>query len=94
MKISNTTSHGIIGLVFGAIIGMLIGFTGLFEMAVFSCIGFGLVTVGFESAQKLSSTDPDYISKKWLDSLVDIVAGNLGYNVMLWIIMWKTGYFA
>ena len=93
MKLSNTSSHIIIGLVLGAMFGMLIGFTQAFELAIFSCIVFGLITIGFETAQKMQSTDPNYIAKKWLDSLIDIVVANIAFNAMFWAIMWRAGYF-
>jgi hypothetical protein len=54
---------------------------------------FGLITIGFEIAQKMSSTDPNYIAKRWLDSLIDIVVANIAFNAMFWAIMWKVGYF-
>ena len=93
MKLSNTSSHIIISLVFAAMQGALIGFTQAFELAIFSCIVFGLITIGIETAQKMQSTDINYISKKWLDSLVDILVANIAFNAMFWAVMWRTGYF-
>ena len=74
MKLSNTISHLIVGLVSGAIIGAVIGFTAWFEISIMMCIVFYFITIGFEGAQRASSTDPSYLNKKWLDSIIDVIA--------------------
>ena len=93
MKLSNTTKHIQIGLAFAVVIGFAIRLLNVPEAVIFSCIVFLLGTIGWENSQRLQSTDPNYLNKKWLDSLVDIVVANMAFNAMFWLIMWRTGYF-
>ena len=93
MKLSNTMTHIRIATLMAAFNGMAIRFAEVPEAAIFSSIAFFLFTLGWEAAQKLQSTDPNYLGKKWLDSLIDVLAGNAGFNLMMWgILLWGGWY--
>ena len=81
------------GTLIAAFNGMGIRFAEVPEAAIFSCITFFLFTIGLEIAQRLQSTDPAYLNKKWLDSLVDIITGNAGYNAVFWLILLWGGWY-
>ena len=94
MKLSNTMKHFSFATLAGAFNGMAIRFVEVPEAAVFNSIAFLLFTIAFELAQKLQSTDPNYLGKKWLDSLIDILAGNAGFNLLTWLILLLGGWYA
>lgn len=83
MKLSNTMKHISIGSLAGAILGMNISLFGLFDIAVFSCIVFAFGTIAWEAAQHSSNK---------IDSIIDVIAGNIGFNLLFWLVMWFGGY--
>jgi hypothetical protein len=82
-KLSNTFKHFRIGTLIGAIMSMPIAFLGLFDAAIFSCIVFLLFTIGWERNQ----------NGNLLDSIVDVIVGNIGFNFTFWLVMYFSGYF-
>lgn len=77
--LTNTLLHLIVGTAFG-----LSGFPiNLFAcgLLVFIPIAFLMITISFELAQK------ERVSRwNWIDSTVDVLAGNIGFNLVYWII--------
>lgn len=58
------------------VIGLLIRYVP--ALRVFTAISFAIVTVVWEANQKSSNR---------IDSIVDILAGNVGFNVIYWLII-------
>lgn len=79
ITLTNTLLHLIVGAAFG-----LSGFpVNLFThgLLIFIPIAFLMITISFELAQK------ERASKwNWIDSIVDILAGNIGFHIIYWII--------
>ena len=84
-KLSNTMKHLSIGSLAGSLLSMAIAFFGIFDIAIFTCIVFFFGTIAWEAAQRSSSK---------LDSIVDVIAGNIGFNALFWLVMWFGGYWA
>ncbi len=83
--LTNTKRHFIMGLFAGIGTAAIMHLTGN-EQAVYAvAICWAMITVLFEVAQMFFSGKRAayYFQEKWLDSLVDIIAGNAGY----WLIM-------
>lgn len=78
--ITNTFIHLIVGLAFG-----LSGFIAKLipELVIMIPIGMFIGTSGFELAQKDRAK-----TWNWLDSLIDVIAGNLGFHIVYWLIWW------
>jgi hypothetical protein len=89
----NTTKHIRYALAAAVVIGLIIRLLNVREAVIFAAIVFALGTVGWENSQRLRSTDPNYLNKRWLDSIVDIAVANIAFNAMFWAIMWKAWYF-
>ena len=82
MKLTNTWKHALVGAGFGLLWFLICLIPGMRQLEVFGLISFFFITIAWEQAQRLRSK-----KWNWLDSAVDIVAGNagffLGYNVLL-----------
>ncbi len=78
ITLTNTILHWIVGLVFG-LSGLIVKF--IPEFIVFTPIAFFIGTVSFEIAQKERA-----FKWNWVDSIVDVLAGNIGFNTTYWII--------
>ena len=90
MKLTNTIKHLAVGCMAGAAI--LIGnwLMGLIfsdysgGLAGFAAVGWGFATILWERSQFYKATEPkkklmtpaQYLKAKWLDTIVDLVAGN------------------
>ena len=82
MKLTNTWKHLIFGIIAGLLWFLICLIPGMRQLEIFGLISFFFITVAWEQAQRLRAK-----KWNWLDSLVDILAGNagffLGHNVML-----------
>ena len=85
MKISNTKKHFFGGLFAGIGVAIILHLTNHTDVVYAVAICWAMITILFELAQLLFSGKRAsyYFQEKWLDSLVDIIAGNAGY----WLIM-------
>jgi len=82
MKLTNTWKHLLVGTIAGLLWFLVCLIPGMRQLEIFGLISFFFITIAWEQAQRLRAK-----RWNWLDSLVDILAGNagffLGYNVML-----------
>ena len=82
MKLKNTWKHLLVGGLVGLFFGIIVNVFNLQSLQWFIAIAFFFATLAWEQAQKARA-----VIWNWLDSFVDILAGNtgffLGYNVLL-----------
>ena len=82
MKLKNTWKHLLVGGLVGLFFGIIINVFNLQALQWFIFIAFFFATLAWEQAQKARA-----VIWNWLDSFVDILAGNagfiVGYNVLL-----------
>ena len=92
MKLTNTWKHALVGAVFGLLWFLICLIPGMWQLEIFGMFVFLLGTIAWENTQirnrrKYCKENNRIFTWNWLDSLVDIIAGNagffLGYNVML-----------
>lgn len=80
-KLTNTWKHAAVGAIVGLLWFLICLIPGMWQLEVFGIIAFFLVTIAFENAQRLRA-----IYWNWLDSLVDIIAGNAGFHIIFWLL--------
>jgi len=82
MKLKNTWKHLLVGGLVGLFFGIIVNIFRLQSLQWFIAIAFFFATIAWEQAQKARA-----VIWNWLDSFVDILAGNagfiIGYNVLL-----------
>lgn len=83
MKLTNTFKHFTYGCGIALVAGIVIGALKLFDLAIFVALAFMMVTLAWEKNQS---------SDNWIDTVFDILAGNAGFNIVFWIIMYMMGY--
>ena len=80
--LTNTWKHLLVGTIAGLLWFLVCLIPGMRQLEIFGLISFFFITIAWEQAQRLRAK-----KWNWLDSAVDIVAGNagffLGHNVML-----------
>ncbi|MDY0174524.1 MAG: hypothetical protein RBR62_04955 [Bacteroidales bacterium] len=95
MKVTNIHLHLVIGLASGM-------FAGIASLSIqenqfniqpylyLLSIAFFLLTLAWEIRQWKKSRIrlSYYLAVKWLDTLLDLVFGNLGFNLALYVICW------
>lgn len=91
--ITNTRIHFGIGMLIG-LWSLVLRQLNLQGMVIISCFAFFVGTIAFELAQRAASTDPNYLNKKLLDSFLDILAGNAGFNIVFWSLITAQGWWA
>ncbi len=79
-ELTNTLLHAVVGAAFG-----LSGFIArtIPSLVIMIPIAMFIGTSGFELAQKDRAK-----TWNWLDSLIDVIAGNLGFHIVYWLIWW------
>lgn len=87
--ITNTFKHLTIGAVAGISSALLLTCFGAEIISLWLCFAWSMVTVAYEAAQHRESLDPFYIKKKWLDTAVDLIAGNAPFFLAHWLILWR-----
>lgn len=81
MKLSNTTEHARIGFIAGLLAGFVLPILHMEKLwLAFSIAGLVLM-IGFEFWQMKVSTNPNYLKLKWLDCLLDILAGFIAFSI-------------
>ena len=77
--LTNTLLHLFVGAAFG-----LSAFISKFipDFIVFIPLGFLIATIGFEAAQRQRAREWN-----WIDSVTDVLAGNIGFNIIYWLII-------
>ena len=79
---TNTWRHALIGAAIGLLWLLLCLIPGMWQLEGLGFIGFLFATIAWENAQRLNTKQWN-----WVDSLVDVFAGNagffIGYNVLL-----------
>jgi hypothetical protein len=97
MKLTNTLKHLQVGCVAAVIIVVLEWAIGLAfsdysgGIAGFAAVVWGLLTLNYERNQFMAATEPSkklmswkqYLKLKWLDTIVDLIAGNAPVWLML-----------
>jgi len=82
MRLTNTWKHLLIGTIAGILWFLICLIPGMRQLEIFGLISFFFITIAWEHAQRLRAK-----KWNWLDSFVDILAGNagfiVGYNVLL-----------
>ena len=77
MKLTNTGKHLLIGTIAGILWFLICLIPGMRQLEIFGLISFFFITIAWEHAQRLRAK-----KWNWLDSFVDILAGNAGFLVI------------
>ena len=75
--ITNTWKHLLIGTIVGILWFLICLIPGMRQLEIFGLISFFFITIAWEQAQRLRAK-----KWNWLDSFVDILAGNAGFLVI------------
>jgi len=86
MKLSNTTEHLKVGAIAGIATGMLLPILHMEPLWLAVIIAAFVLMVLFELWQWKVSTNPNYLKLKWLDCIVDIMAGWISFSVPMVIL--------
>lgn len=88
--ITNTLKHAAVGAACGLAVGMLEKLINMipntiFSIGIFAAIGFFAATLLWEYWQYVSYGEKPYYWKiRGIDTVVDILAGNLSFLLLLW----------
>ena len=84
IKLTNTWKHLAIGAICGLLFYLIQLIPGLWQLEYFGFFVFFALTVGWENAQyqRRSKSKP----WNWLDSIIDILAGNAGFHALYWLL--------
>ena len=91
MKLSNTRKHFTYSLPPGAAWFFIALLLKTPDLHIFVFIGYFFVTYSIETAQRLRAQDAAKKAGKefhwnWIDSIVDIIAGNAGFHAAFWLL--------
>ena len=81
MKLTNTWKHALVGAVFGLLWFLICLIPGMWQLEIFGMFAFFFVTVAWENTQRLRTKQWN-----WLDSFMDVVAGNAGFHATYWLL--------
>lgn len=85
MRLTNTWKHAVVGAGFGLLWFLICLIPGMWQLEVYGMITFFLLTVAWENAQRLRAK-----RWNWIDSAVDVIAGNAGFHIVYWLLAWIT----
>jgi len=77
MKLKNTWKHLLVGGLVGLFFGIIVNVFNLQSLQWFIAIAFFFATIAWEQAQKARA-----VIWNWLDSIVDVLAGNAAFLVI------------
>ena len=77
MKLKNTWKHLLVGGLVGLFFGIIVNVFNLQSLQWFIAIAFFFATLAWEQAQKARA-----VIWNWLDSIVDVLAGNAAFLVI------------
>ena len=77
MKLKNTWKHLLVGGLVGLFFGIIVNVFNLQSLQWFVAIAFFFATIAWEQAQKARA-----IIWNWVDSIVDVIAGNVAFLVI------------
>ena len=77
MKLKNTWKHLLVGGLVGLFFGIIVNVFNLQSLQWFIAIAFFFATIAWEQAQKARA-----IIWNWVDSIVDVIAGNVAFLVI------------
>jgi len=86
MKLSNTTEHLKVGAYAGVTTGFLLPILHMEMLWLAMIITAFVLMVLFELWQWKMSANPNYLKLKWLDCIVDIMAGWIAFSVPVTIL--------
>ena len=90
--LSNTWKHAGIGAISGLVLALILRLLGNQDLVVFVAVAFFIVTVAYEMNQYYKyGCKKRYWEFRGLDAVVDIIAGNAGFNLLFWIIVLAGG---
>lgn len=81
MKLSNTKEHARIGFIAGVLAGFALPVLRMETLWLPVIIAAFVLMVLFELWQWKVSTNPNYLKLKWLDCIVDILAGWIAFSI-------------
>jgi len=77
MKLKNTWKHLLVGGLVGLFFGIIVNIFRLQSLQWFIAIAFFFATLAWEQAQKARA-----VIWNWMDSIVDVLAGNAAFLVI------------
>ena len=87
MRLTNTFEHLAMGLIGGAIGAALLRYVLKSEaLVVFGAIGAAMALYAWENAQ-YQRNKKDFIRYRLFDSIVDFIAGYVGFSAAYWLIV-------
>lgn len=95
MKLTNTWKHALVGAVFGLLWFLICLIPGMWQLEIFGMFVFLLGTIAWENTQicrrkKYCKENNRIFTWNWLDSAVDVIAGNAGFHLVFWLLAWIT----
>ena len=83
-RLTNTWKHALVGAIVGIILGLIVLVLNAETFIGFLAIVFTFYTINWEMCQ--------WNGYRWLDSIVDFLAGNAGFYIVYLLLLHLGGY--